>query len=196
MEPVRYAHVFPEGLCHRHSALKFHTFFSNSHGPCWQNRTSTPLTTVSNFLMCSQESIGRSHERASDRLSNRSTHACAVNILMRAHHCAFTNRRMLPFRLVEKYGEGSWSRLVPYFQGRIGKQLRERWNHELRPDIMKGAWTQEEEAMLVVQHCIHKNAWADIAKVTAAHQCSCRQRLQNGLFRAVLRCCIISCGCT
>ena len=68
-------------------------------------------------------------------------------------------------RLVEKYGEGSWSKLVPHFQGRIGKQLRERWNHELRPDILKGSWTEEEEAMLVVQHRIHRNAWADIAKV-------------------------------
>lgn len=76
-------------------------------------------------------------------------------------------------RLVEKYGEGSWSKLVPHFQGRIGKQLRERWNHELRPDIMKGAWTEEEEAMLVVQHRIHRNAWADIAKVPAPrHTCS------------------------
>lgn len=54
---------------------------------------------------------------------------------------------------------------MPHFQGRIGKQLRERWNHELRPDILKGSWTEEEEAMLVVQHRIHRNAWADIAKV-------------------------------
>ena len=69
------------------------------------------------------------------------------------------------FRLVDKYGEGSWSKLVPHFQGRIGKQLRERWNHELRPDILKGSWTEEEEAMLVVQHRIYRNAWADIAKV-------------------------------
>ena len=74
----------------------------------------------------------------------------------------------LAYRLVETYGEGSWSKLVPYFSGRIGKQLRERWNHELRPDIQKGAWTEEEERALVEQHRVHKNAWADIARVRKA----------------------------
>ena len=67
---------------------------------------------------------------------------------------------------METYGEGSWSKLVPYFSGRIGKQLRERWNHELRPDIQKGAWTEEEEKALVEQHRVHRNAWADIARVS------------------------------
>lgn len=69
---------------------------------------------------------------------------------------------------METYGEGSWSKLVPYFSGRIGKQLRERWNHELRPDIQKGAWTEDEERALVEQHRIHRNAWADIARVSPA----------------------------
>ena len=77
-------------------------------------------------------------------------------------------------RLVEQYGEGSWSKLVPHFAGRIGKQLRERWNHELRPDIQKGAWSAEEEDVLVAQHRIHRNAWADIAKARArAHTRAC-----------------------
>ena len=75
------------------------------------------------------------------------------------------DRFSCPVRLVETYGEGSWSKLVPYFSGRIGKQLRERWNHELRPDIQKGAWTEEEETALVAQHRVHRNAWADIARV-------------------------------
>ena len=77
-------------------------------------------------------------------------------------------------RLVETYGEGSWSKLVPYFSGRIGKQLRERWNHELRPDIQKGAWTEDEERALVEQHRVHRNAWADIARVSSALLCTAR----------------------
>ena len=40
-------------------------------------------------------------------------------------------------RMVHDHGEGSWSKLLPHFPGRIGKQLRERWHHELRPDIKK-----------------------------------------------------------
>ena len=66
---------------------------------------------------------------------------------------------------MDLHGEGSWSKLVPHFQGRIGKQLRERWNHELRPDIQKGAWSPQEEEILIAQHRIYRNAWADIAKV-------------------------------
>ncbi len=68
-------------------------------------------------------------------------------------------------RLVTQLGEGNWSRLVTEFPGRIGKQLRERWNHELRPDITKAAWTPDEEVKLVAEHRRCGNSWADIARV-------------------------------
>eukprot|EP00201_Polytomella_parva_P014820 CAMPEP_0175055266 /NCGR_PEP_ID=MMETSP0052_2-20121109/9984_1 /TAXON_ID=51329 ORGANISM="Polytomella parva, Strain SAG 63-3" /NCGR_SAMPLE_ID=MMETSP0052_2 /ASSEMBLY_ACC=CAM_ASM_000194 /LENGTH=554 /DNA_ID=CAMNT_0016320091 /DNA_START=1260 /DNA_END=2924 /DNA_ORIENTATION=- len=50
-------------------------------------------------------------------------------------------------------------------QGRIGKQCRERWNHHLRPDIRKEAWTYEEERLLIHAHVFYGNRWSDIAKV-------------------------------
>jgi hypothetical protein len=68
-------------------------------------------------------------------------------------------------RAVKQHGEGCWAKLVPLFPGRIGKQLRERWNHELRPDINKQAWSADEETMLVHHHRQLGNCWADIAKV-------------------------------
>ena len=75
-------------------------------------------------------------------------------------------------------------------QGRIGKQCREvscmpkysslvvariglvlsipvsaqRWNHHLRPDIRKDAWTEEEEHQLVEAHKSLGNKWSDIAR--------------------------------
>lgn len=55
---------------------------------------------------------------------------------------------------------------MPEFEGRIGKQLRERWNHELRPDINKQGWTHEEERHLVKAHREVGNSWAEIAKVS------------------------------
>jgi len=67
--------------------------------------------------------------------------------------------------LVKKHGVGCWSKLLPEFEGRIGKQLRERWNHELRPDINKQGWTHEEERLLVKAHKEVGNSWAEIAKV-------------------------------
>ena len=67
---------------------------------------------------------------------------------------------------MEKHGVGCWSKLLPEFQGRIGKQLRERWNHELRPDINKEGWTHDEENQLVEAHKSVGNSWAEIAKVS------------------------------
>lgn len=59
---------------------------------------------------------------------------------------------MLPLRLVQELGEGSWSQIAAFFPGRIGKQCRERWNNQLRPDIRRDAWTHAEEELLVVAH--------------------------------------------
>ncbi|KXZ44233.1 hypothetical protein GPECTOR_70g463 [Gonium pectorale] len=76
--------------------------------------------------------------------------------------------------LVDEYGEGNWSVIArqlntalgkPADSGRIGKQCRERYNHHLRPDIKKDAWTDEEETLLVAAHLRFGNRWSDIAKV-------------------------------
>ncbi|GLC50858.1 hypothetical protein PLESTB_000439700 [Pleodorina starrii] len=77
-------------------------------------------------------------------------------------------------RLVDEFGEGNWSVIArhlnaalgkPAESGRIGKQCRERYNHHLRPDIKKDAWTEEEESLLVSAHLKYGNRWSDIAKV-------------------------------
>jgi hypothetical protein len=77
-------------------------------------------------------------------------------------------------RLVEQYGEGNWSIISRTLNdalgkgsegGRIGKQCRERWNHHLRPDIKKDAWSAEEEALLVFGHRSYGNRWSDIARL-------------------------------
>ncbi|XP_052626034.1 transcription factor MYB98-like [Lactuca sativa] len=47
---------------------------------------------------------------------------------------------------------------------RIGKQCRERWQNYLRPNIMKNAWTEEEDKLLISLHQQFGNKWADIAR--------------------------------
>ncbi|KAK9854500.1 hypothetical protein WJX84_012236 [Apatococcus fuscideae] len=66
--------------------------------------------------------------------------------------------------LVAAHGEQSWSLIAQHFPGRIGKQCRERWHNQLRPDIKRDAWTAEEEESLIEAHRRLGNRWADIAK--------------------------------
>lgn len=77
-------------------------------------------------------------------------------------------------KLVSELGEGNWSMIArrlnavldkPSDTGRIGKQCRERYNHHLRPDIKKDAWTEHEEQLFVQAHLRFGNRWSDIAKV-------------------------------
>eukprot|EP00775_Hariotina_reticulata_P002891 gene2891-3179_t len=76
--------------------------------------------------------------------------------------------------LVNEHGEGNWSAIARCLnslfdkgaeEGRIGKQCRERWNHHLRPDIRKDAWTDEEEELFITAHKMYGNRWSDIAKL-------------------------------
>ncbi|XP_021737358.1 transcription factor MYB118-like [Chenopodium quinoa] len=73
--------------------------------------------------------------------------------------------------LVEKHGERKWAFIAEKMVGRAGKQCRERWINHLRDnikkieefnrkwkgefsniEIMKDAWDEEEERMLVEAH--------------------------------------------
>ena len=68
--------------------------------------------------------------------------------------------------LMEKrsiYGR-KWAKIAAHLPGRQGKQCRERFVNHLDPDLKKGEWTDDEEAILVAMHEHHGNRWANIAK--------------------------------
>ncbi len=68
-------------------------------------------------------------------------------------------------RLVAEHGQSNWSLIAKHFSGRIGKQCRERWHNQLRPDIKRDAWEAPEERLLIEAHRRIGNKWADIAKL-------------------------------
>lgn len=68
-------------------------------------------------------------------------------------------------RLVREHGQSNWSLIARHFSGRIGKQCRERWHNQLRPDIKRDAWDACEEQLLIEAHQRIGNKWADIAKL-------------------------------
>ena len=65
---------------------------------------------------------------------------------------------------MDEHGTQSWSAISRILSGRTGKQCRERWHNHLRPDIKRGAWSEEEERALIRAHDALGNRWADIAK--------------------------------
>ena len=66
-------------------------------------------------------------------------------------------------KLVEEHGPHHWSMISSYLPGRIGKQCRERWFNILNPEVKKGEWKPEEDALIfqMYQNCGPK--WTMIA---------------------------------
>lgn len=88
-------------------------------------------------------------------------------------------------RLVKQEGEGQWSAIARHFPGRIGKQCRERWHNQLRPDIKREAWTDEEETILIEAHRRVGNKYVILPYLSEMNS--------NRCYRAQLRC--RPCGC-
>lgn len=65
---------------------------------------------------------------------------------------------------VKKYGEGNWGS-IQEISGldKSGKSCRNRWANYLRPNLKKGAFSAEEEKLVIELHEEHGNRWAHIA---------------------------------
>ncbi|KQK09424.1 transcription factor MYB4 [Brachypodium distachyon] len=68
-------------------------------------------------------------------------------------------------KYITTHGHGCWSS-VPRQAGlqRCGKSCRLRWINYLRPDLKRGSFSQEEEALIIELHRVLGNRWAQIAK--------------------------------
>ncbi|KAK3165234.1 hypothetical protein QOZ80_1AG0030650 [Eleusine coracana subsp. coracana] len=68
-------------------------------------------------------------------------------------------------KYITTHGHGCWSS-VPRQAGlqRCGKSCRLRWINYLRPDLKRGSFSQQEEALIMELHRMLGNRWAQIAK--------------------------------
>ncbi|CAN1814590.1 Transcription factor MYB33 [Linum perenne] len=65
---------------------------------------------------------------------------------------------------VKKHGEGNWNAVQKHSGlSRCGKSCRLRWANHLRPNLKKGAFTQEEEQLIIELHSKMGNKWARMA---------------------------------
>ncbi|KAJ7977793.1 Myb transcription factor [Quillaja saponaria] len=65
---------------------------------------------------------------------------------------------------ITQHGHGCWSS-VPKLAGlqRCGKSCRLRWINYLRPDLKRGAFSQQEENLIIELHAVLGNRWSQIA---------------------------------
>jgi len=58
-----------------------------------------------------------------------------------------------------------WSAMSKKIVGRTPKQCRERWHHHLSPFINRDPYTEEEDVLILTQHKLVGNKWADISRM-------------------------------
>jgi len=72
-------------------------------------------------------------------------------------------------RLVKKHGTKEWSivasSMIAHGCNRVGKQCRERWFNHLDPDVRKGAWTEQEDELILKIHAEIGNKWTEISRM-------------------------------
>jgi hypothetical protein len=67
-------------------------------------------------------------------------------------------------RVVEQYGASKWTKVAAHLPGRMGKQCRERWFNHLTPEVKKGAWSPEEDDLIMRAVQQHGTKWSVIVK--------------------------------
>ncbi|KAF5835427.1 hypothetical protein DUNSADRAFT_7415 [Dunaliella salina] len=58
----------------------------------------------------------------------------------------------------------NWAYVAIHVPTRTGKQCREKYKNDLRPDLSKSPWTGQEEYILARAHCEIGNLWAEIGQ--------------------------------
>lgn len=66
--------------------------------------------------------------------------------------------------LVNGQTQVKWSEIAQHFPNRTSRQCRERYNNYLRPNLVNGRWTKEEDELLEKLFEIHGPKWSFISK--------------------------------
>ncbi|CAA6655645.1 unnamed protein product [Spirodela intermedia] len=93
-------------------------------------------------------------------------------------------------RAVKQFKGKNWKKIAEFFPGRSDVQCLHRWQKVLDPELVKGAWTKEEdECIIKLVNKYGAKKWATIAnKMTGRIGKQCRERWHNHLNPAIKKC--------
>jgi hypothetical protein len=75
-----------------------------------------------------------------------------------------THEDLILKQWVESHGAQKWSNCARNINGRSGKQCRERWFNILCPNVKKGEWKEEEDALIFQMFQTLGPKWTVIAR--------------------------------
>ena len=64
-------------------------------------------------------------------------------------------------QLVQKHGAKAWRRIAENVPGRDWNQCRERWHHNVNPDMNHGLWSEDEDKILMDNHKTLGSKWRE-----------------------------------
>jgi hypothetical protein len=82
-----------------------------------------------------------------------------------------------------------WSLIVKYFDDRTDQEISSHWHKVLRPDLVKGGFTREEDEIIIHYAMAHGGkSWEQLAQVLPQRSSKqCRERWRNRLDPSVNR---------
>jgi len=97
------------------------------------------------------------------------------------------------FEIVTSNGAEKWENIAAQFNNRSGIQCRERWMNHVRPDVVKRAFTLDEDQKLVDLVDVHGTRWALFVRhfpgryETTPQQLPSKQSIKHLLFFSILQ---------
>jgi len=132
-------------------------------------------------------------ERERERLLNDSSSAVIPSLSPSSSHphtlststkIPWTDQEDEIIRKCKKDGVHKWSHIARLLPNRAGKQIRERWQNQLDPSLIREAWSEREDEQLSSLHSIHGNHWSRICQeMRGRSENAVKNRWNSAVFR-------------